>query len=300
MLIKGKLYLFSEQGMEGGYLSIIDNNFIDYYKPNHGIQENIKVYDAKFPSKVGVTSKAEMYSNDSWIPLRDPILDDVDYKISSLYVGEEKGDFEADKRLMLKYNFKLIYTKEKADRLYGKGNWTFNKSKSRIILNNGKIMMLGGTPESIPQRPYLIPNANLVRVTVHWNDGTIEEKRLSNTLFLERWNFDGLHIIEKNDYVKVLEANTNNTISEGKIKQIPLKIFSHTIENHFTNKSQHWKNYFINEYRAEIYRSEGKSKKRQSFWLKFLKYLRYFFIFHTSNLTLFFDFCKLNLKSNFV
>ena len=249
----GKLYLYSEQGMEGGYLSIIDGNFI-HLKPAEFIQENSQVYDDASSGRKGIAFNMEMHVNDSWIPARDPILDDSDYMNSSLYKGEEHGDFEADKRLMKKYNFKLVYIKEKADNLYGAGNWEFTKPNSEIQLENGKRIMMGGTPESIPQRPYVVPSSCPMRVSVKWEDGTIEKERISNTLFVEQWDFEGLQKLKKNDYLKVLDPINQEIIAEGKVKNIPLNIFSHTIDGHFKKQSQKWKEYFEEGYVAELNR----------------------------------------------
>ncbi len=251
--ISGRLYIHTEQGMDGGYLAIIDDNYVERCPPLLGLDDNEKVWDNQVSSKTGITSNAEMYHNGSWIPVRDPILDDPLYKISSLWCGEEKGDFEADKQLMEKYNFKLYYTKEKADRLYGKENWKFIKSNSRIQLKNGKIVIMGGRPESSPQRPYLIPSPALVRVTVNWNDGTIEKQRLASTLFVEQWSNEGLNILKEDDFLRVLKPNSNEVISEGFVGKIPLKVFSHTLDYHFSQKSVNWKNYFLQGYTAEVY-----------------------------------------------
>lgn len=273
MIIKGKLYSYSEQGMEGGYLGIVDENFISLSIAKTILNDNQKVYDCKNPLREGITSDTEIFVNNAWVSIKDPkitdpILNDTDYKISSLYVGEEKGNKNADKRLMEKYHFKIIYKEEKADKLFGKGNWKFNKSKTQIISNEGKIMLLGGVPESIPHRPFSIPNAKKSSVTVHWKDGKIDKKRLSNTLLTEQIGLKGWHSLSKNDYIKVFDSTTNKVLCEGVVKKIPLQIFSATFEGHFTKKSQHWKPFFINEYKAEIHRNM-KTKKRCFFGMNF-------------------------------
>lgn len=248
----GKLTFFSEQGMEGGQLAIIDTNFIKLCVPKYGLQENEKVWDCNDNTKIGLTSNPETYLNGSWLPSRDPILDEPDYRISSLFCGEEKGDFNADERLMGKYNFRMKYTKDKADDIYGAGNWKFTKLYSEIMLNNGNIVMMGGTPYCEPERPYPIPLAEFSRVTINWNDGTTETKRLSDTLLVERGSYEGLNILKETDYLKVKDQITGEIISEGQIDLIPLRTFSQTKKGHFENSE--WEKYFTEQYYAEMYR----------------------------------------------
>lgn len=250
----GKLTCFSEQGMEGGQLAIIDTKFIKRYTPKYGLQENEKVWDNNDNTKIGITYNPETYLDGSWLPSRDPILDEPDYKISSLFCGEERGDLDADKRLMEKYNFQMKYTKDKANDIYGVGNWKFRKPHSEIILNDGSIVMMGGTPSCEPERPYSIPLAEFSRVTVIWNDDTRETKRKSDSLLVERWSYEGLHILNETDYLKVLDQTTGNIIVEGQINLIPLKTFSQTKIGHFENSD--WGKFFTEEYYAELYREK--------------------------------------------
>lgn len=251
-ILTGKLTLFFEQGMDGGQLAIADTKFIKLCIPIYGFQGNEKVWDNNDKTKFGITSNPETYLNGSWLPTRDPILDEPDYKISSIFCGEENGDLNADKRLMKKYNFRMKYNKEKADEIYGVGNWKFKKHPSEIILNDGSIIVMGSTPNCEPNRPYPIPLAESSRVTVNWNDGTVETIRKSDTLLVERGSYEGLHILNDTDYLRVLEQNTCRVIAEGKINLIPLKTFSLTKKGHFENSD--WEKYFIDEYLAELYR----------------------------------------------
>ncbi len=252
LICSGKLTYFSEQGMEGGQLAIADKSFIKLCVPIYGFQENEKVWDNIDNSKIGITSDPETFLDGSWMPTRDPILDEPDYRISSLFCGEERGDFDADKRLMKKYNFRMKYFQEKANEIYGIGNWKFRKPHSEIILNDGSIVMMGGTPNCEPERPYSIPLAEFSRVTVKWNDGTSETKRISNTLLVELGSYEGLHVLKETDYLKVIDQTTGNIISEGQINLIPLRTFSQTKKGHFENGD--WEKYFTEEYSAELYR----------------------------------------------
>jgi len=258
-LIIGRLYLYSEQGMEGGRLAFIDKNHIKLQEPKYGLQENLKVWDKNDNTKIGETCKPETYLNNTWLPLRDPILDELDYKISSLFCGEERGDFNADKRLMEKYDFQMKYTKDKANDKYGEGNWEFTKPNSEIILKNGNRIMMGGTPNCIPDRPYPIPISEFSRVTVNWNDGTVETKRLSKTLFVEVWSYDGLHMLKESDLLKVIDPKTDKIVCESQVNQIPLKLFNQTLKGHFEQNievSSEWEKYFTEEYNVELYREK--------------------------------------------
>lgn len=256
-ILEGKLTLFSEQGMEGGRLAIVDNKFHQLSFPEHGLQENIKVWDNIDNAKVGITSNPESFLNNNWLPSRDPLINDPDYRISSLFKGEIHGDLNADDRLMRKYNFKIKYVKDKADDEYGLNNWKFTGHNRDIMLKNGKVIMMGESPSSFPQRPYHIPLADLSRVTVTWNDGTVETKRISNTLRVESWGgYEALNLLEETDYLKVLSPNSNNILCEGQINQIPLKPFSENIKGHFENviDGNNWEEYFTKEYYAELYK----------------------------------------------
>jgi hypothetical protein len=259
-LLEGKLQLYSEQGMEGGYLSIQDKEYIDFSSPKYGVSGDVKVWDEDDVSKFGITSNPEIYINESWQPWPDPICSDPDYRISSLFCDEVNGDFNADKRLMEKYNFKLRYTEERANEEYGEGNWKFVEAPTKIMLTDGRQVILGGTPDSIPERPYGIPKDGLTRVTVKWNDGTIDKQRLSNTLLIEGWSYEGLHKLRETDVIKVKDPVTEVIICEGQIGLIPLEIFSQTKKGHFEhiNQTRHgannWEKYFTENYYAELYR----------------------------------------------
>tara|TARA_R110000868_G_C10775595_1_gene755085 strand:- start:95 stop:886 length:792 start_codon:yes stop_codon:yes gene_type:complete len=256
LICKGKLYCYTEQGMEGGQLAFSDLSYIKLHSPKYGFQENEEVWDNKDKNKKGITFNPETFLNGSWLPSRDPILDEPDYQISSLFCGEEKGDFNADRRLMKKYNFRMKYTKERADETYGTGNWKFKKNNSEIVLNNGNVVIMGGTPYCEPNRPYHLPLAEFSRVTVNWNDGTTESQRKSDTLLIERGSYEGLQILEETDYLKIINLDTHEIICEGQINLIPLKTFSHTLEGHFENinDGNDWKEYFTNGHYGELYR----------------------------------------------
>ncbi len=256
-VLEGKLFLYSEQGMEGGCLAIQDKKFIQYNSPKFGVTENKKVFDKNDTSKFGITSIPEIYLDGAWNPWPDPIYNETDYKISSLFCGEEKGDLDADKRLMKKYEFSLKYTGERANEKYGVGNWKFTNQTTKIELKDGTLVSMGGIPTSIPSRPYGIPKDGLTRVTVKWNNGMEEKQRLSNTLLVEQWSYEGLYRLKETDYLKVKDADTNEIICEGQIDLIPLKLFSQTKKGHFENiNSVKWEKFFTEKYIAELYRTK--------------------------------------------
>ena len=172
--LAGKLYFFSEQGMEGGQLAIIDHKSIKLASPTFGLQNGRAVVDKNSITRKGVSSNSEMLVNGSWVQL--------------------KGD---------------------------------------------------------------IPAPDLVRVDVLWNDGVLEKSRLSNTLLIEQWGYDGLIFLENEDLIKVFEPLSNVSICEGLVNEIPLKTFSSTVDGHFTEQSLNWKKFFTERYDAELFRAKA-------------------------------------------
>lgn len=259
-LFKGRLYLYSEQGMEGGCLAIQDIKFINLNEPNFGITQDVKVWDKNNTTRFGTTSSPEIYLNGSWLTWPDPILQDPDYKKSSLKL-EKKGDLMADKIISERYNIKIKYVDDILNERFGQNNWRYKTTdQSEIILENGEIIHIGYTPISEPSRPFGIPKDGLTRITVEWNDGFIETERLSNTLLVEGYSYDGLHMLKETDFLKVIDPNTNEIICEGQLNKIPLKLFSQSIKGHFekVNKNaeeiSNWEKYFTEKYTAELYR----------------------------------------------
>src|SRR5688572_8152776 len=66
MTIEGILFLWSETGMEGGYLSIQDRNYITYSVSRFGITNRRKVWDRNNPRKYGTTSDSEIWIENKW------------------------------------------------------------------------------------------------------------------------------------------------------------------------------------------------------------------------------------------
>ncbi len=263
-VLEGKLVLLNNQGMEYGYLAILDNTFRQLSVPQSGLQENRRVWDINDKGKTGLTSNPETFLEGGWRPSRDPLLDDADYKISSLLMGEIQGDLNADKRLMQKYNFSIKYVKDRADEKYGVGKWKFSGQCTDIVLlDSGIIASLGDTPKCIPERPFLLPKAEYSRVTVTWADGTIENNRLSNTLLVESWaGSEAMHRLEKKDYLKIKSPHSDKIECEGDIDSIRLHTSSRNQGGHFKSvkDGNPWEEYFVQGYRAQLYREVGGSK----------------------------------------
>ena len=254
-LLEGKLLCYSETGMEGGYLSIQDINFITLEKTTFGISYGSKVYDRNDNKRFGISSNLEVLIDNNWVQLPDPILKDKDYEISSLYRGEINGDLEADKRLAEKYKFKIKYSTERLNENYGQGNWKINGKLPNVILDDGTHLHFGDSPTTIPSRPYGIPQFAETRVTVNWSDGIVEDKVSSDNLLIQQSDFKGLHMLKDEDILKVLDPTTKNIIYEGQLNKIPLTVFSQTINGHFEkDKTQIWEKFFSDNYYAELYR----------------------------------------------
>ncbi|MEY3371406.1 MAG: hypothetical protein RLZZ175_1986 [Bacteroidota bacterium] len=198
-ILEGKLLLYSETGMEGGYLSIQDKNFIKLASPTFGVTNGNKVWDKNNISRFGQITNAEVLINSEWLQLPDPIWKDEDFEISSLYRGEINGDMNADKRLVAKYNFKIKYSVERLNEKYGQGNWKIDKNLPNVILKDGTRLHFGDTPTTIPSRPYGISQFAKTRATVNWSDGQIEHKVLSDNLLIEQSDYKGCLVL-KNVY----------------------------------------------------------------------------------------------------
>jgi len=256
--LEGKLLLYSETGMEGGYLSFQDRNYTTLNSLAFGISNDCKVWDKNNLSRQGLTAKAEVLTGNDWSELPDPIWKDNDFEISSLYCGEQRGDLNADKRLSEKYNFKIKYSVERLNETYGQGNWKIDRKLPNVILKDGSLLHFGDTPTTIPSRPYGIPQGATTRVTVKWNDGSIQHEILSDDLLVERSDYKGLHMLKNEDVLKIIDPTTKKIICEGQIDKIPLKLFSQTHKGHFEEVKQNdkcnWEQYFTENYFAELHR----------------------------------------------
>ena len=257
-VIKGRLTFYSETGTEGGYWAFQDENYISLVSPTFGVSNGEKVFDIKDKKIKGLTSNAEVFLNEIWLPFPDPINKDPDYLISSLYRGEEKSDLSADKRLMERYQFKIKYARERLDEEYGGNNWRIEGGLSNVILKDGTCLHVGCTPSTIPDRPYGIPQNGFTRVTVEWDNGQIEDRRKSDTLLVERFDYKGLHILKNVDKLKITHPTENRIVWQGIINLDQYPVFKEHANGAWIhadqkgNSREEWSKYFFDSFTAEL------------------------------------------------
>ncbi len=264
--IKGRLFIYYEQGMKGGELCFQDLKYIklESIKSAWRVDDGNKAWHKDNIELQGIILNCEVLHDGKWLPFCAPITKDKDYEISSLFCGEWEGDLEADKRLAKKYNFKIKYAVERLNEEYGVGNWKLNDEFPHILLNDGTLLHIGSTPETIPNRPYGIAEKDKVRFTVKWDNGIIEYKKTIDDILVETWDFKGFNVLKKNDYLIVLDEDSN-IINKGYVNQIPLRIFSDTFDGHFP-KNSNWGKYFEERYYVEVHREK-------SLFHRFLSYI---------------------------
>ncbi len=220
VVLRGVCHFFSETGTEGGDWAFQDENFISRVAPPYGVWEGQKVWDASHPERRGIAQEgAELLRDGEWVPLRDPMTEDPDYTISSLFCGESRGNREADRRLMEKYGFKIKYWADRMNERYGEGNWHFEDSSMSIgISPDGSRIGSGGTPSTEPNRPYGVGPGGLTRVNIAWDDGTTE-LRLSDSLLVSSWSYEGLHCLENGDHLTIYSnENPEKIVWQGTIR----------------------------------------------------------------------------------
>lgn len=264
MELEGRLCFYSETGTEGGYWAFQESKYINLVSPTFGVSNEQTVYDIENESLKGIASNSEVLLNEKWLPLPDPLTQDLDYQYSSLFKGEEQGDLSADNRLMEKYNFRIKYAEERLNEIYGEGNWRFDGRISNVILNDGSKLSFGVTPSTEPDRPYGIPQNAITRVTINWNNGIVEECRKSDTLLVEQWDYKGLHILESQDVLKIKDPKTLNWIWEGEIDLKQFGVFQEHAKGAWIHAEQRgvdretWADYFFNKYPATYQKKEKK------------------------------------------
>ena len=248
--ITGKILFYEDKGPKDGYWAFQELKFITLCEPMFGLNENQKVWNINDRSKYGkVIKQTEVLIDNVWLEWPDPISKEFDYKISSLFMGEIKGDLNADKRLSDKYNFRIKYAIQRLNEKYGINNWKFDKNLPNIILKDGTQVHFGETPDTEPSRPYGISQNGLTRVKVEWSDGTIENNCLSSSLLVEKWDFKGLHFLKDNDYLTIYDYKKSSIKWSGKLKfdnshpKLPI-LEGINIEE--------WKEYFSKNYHAEL------------------------------------------------
>ncbi len=255
-IMDGVLHLFAETGTEGAYWAFQDNRFIS--KVSGSVFPNSTVWDLNNPERKGkVRDEIEVFLDGKWLPLPDPMWADSDFRISSLYCGEEFGNYEADKRLMEKYGFNIKYSADRLDENYGKENWHLDE-QGIPILSDGTQLYLGGTPHTEPHRPYGIPLDGLTKATVEWEDGKIEKARLSTTLLVTNWDYKGLHILDDGDKLSIYHPKTNEGVWSGTIELQHYPVFTEHAEGLWIHADQKgmdrlsWARFFFEEYPARL------------------------------------------------
>ncbi len=257
--LEGILHFHSETGTEGGDWAFQDQRFISKTSPSFGVYARQTVWDLHNSERKGtVLDKVEVFFNDEWLPLPDPMTDDPDFYASSLFCGERDGDHEADKRLMEKYGFKMKYDADRMDERFGKGNW-YLEDPETAVTSDGTKWVHGGTPSTEPQRPYGIPQNGLTRSTVKWEDGVIELKRLSNTLLVTSWSYEGLHILGDGDYLTIYDPlDKKRELWQGIIALQQHDLFTQHASGWWIHADQKgidrevWAKYFFDECPAKL------------------------------------------------
>lgn len=243
--LHGILEFHSETGTEGGYWAFMDGRFIN----NLGIKawqlyEGSQIMDAFNPERKGkVKGNVEVFLNDGWLPYPDPIMDDPDYEISSLSVGQKIGDKEADKRLSEKYGLKLKYLKEEMDEEFGKGKWQIKEDEhlGKYAVADAKpnhSYPLSNPPRREPFRPYGVKGDEISKFDVEWEDGTTE-RRESNTVLTEQWDYDGLYFLSPGDKLTIFDKDDSNKVLwEGFIALTKFTVFSDHVHGMWIHNRQ--------------------------------------------------------------
>lgn len=271
-VLKGVLSFHSETGTEGGYWAFQDRDFISKISPQYGLYADQTVWDANAPLRKGKTlDKSEVFLEGKWLPLPDPMQRDLDYVASSLFQGERRGNREADKRLMKKYGFRIKYSADIMDERFGKGNWHLEDSLTAVT-PDGTRWMYGGTPSTEPQRPYGVPENGLTRTTVKWADGLIEQERLSNTLLVVSWSYEGLHVLANGDKLtiylpdkygrckKKVWSGVINLKQYGSFTEHASGLWIHA--DQIGIKRDVWAEYFFKEYPASLILAKERKPKK--------------------------------------
>lgn len=258
--LQGILVFYCETGTEGGYWAFQDEQFILHASSDYGIWGDQNVWDEVNPSRKGHTTKqAQVLREGHWYPLPDPIQEDSDYLISSLFCGEIRGDRAADSRLMEKYGFVIKYSADRLNEKYGEGNWKMEEETTAITPDGSRISC-GGTPQTEPSRPYGTNQSDLTRVEVEWEDGQTE-LRLSDSLLVETHDRDGLHILKEGDQLVIFDKeDPTQELWRGIIKLKPLPLFSATAAGFWIHSDMEaedwdrneWARLFFGEYPAQL------------------------------------------------
>lgn len=256
--LKGVLFFHSETGTEGGYWALQDECHISYV-PARYVWGSQNVWDQVRSERKGRTQEgAEVLHDGEWLPLPDPMQEDPDYFVSSLFCGEKRGNREADQRLMEKYGFIIKYAADQMNERFGEGNWRL-EGEGIAVTTDGTRWAYGlGVPQTDPWRPYGVAPGELTRVTVEWEDGVVEE-RLSDSLLVRQWSYEGLHYLGNGDHLTIYEKDGSGQIRwEGKIRLRQHPLFTETVFGMWIHADmkgwgrEEWARLFFEEYPAEL------------------------------------------------
>ncbi|MBR9683493.1 hypothetical protein GOV03_03045 [Candidatus Woesearchaeota archaeon] len=256
--LEGILLLHSETGTEGGYWAFQDSFFITRELPPFGVFVDQIVWDLHNPERKGkIQDRGEVYLNNEWLPLPDPMTEDPDYVVSSLFRGEKRGNPEADKRLMERYGFKIKYAADRMNERHGEGKW-YLEDPSTAVTSDGTRWHYGGTPSTEPNRPYGVPQNGLARVTVKWDDGIVELKRFSNNLLVNSWSYEGLHLLGDGDHLTIYDSDNKDEVWSGVINLKHHPLFTEDAFGLWIHADQigidreTWAEYFFEGYPATL------------------------------------------------
>lgn len=258
-ILEGVLHLHSETGTEGGYWAFQDKRFISKTRPSFGVFSNQTVWDLHDPRLRGKTKDGvEVLRNGEWLPLPDPMTEDPDYVVSSLFCGEKRGDHEADKRLMEKYGFKIKYAADQMNERHGEGNWHLEGPSTAVTSDGTRWVYGGGTPSTEPDRPYGVPQNGLTKVDVEWDDGIIQVGCLSSSLLVASWSYEGLHYLEDGDQLTIYHPDTKKEVWSGVINLKQYDLFTEDASGMWIHADQIgierdvWAEYFFEGYLAKL------------------------------------------------
>ncbi len=260
--LRGVLEFYSETGTEGGHWAFQDEKFIQKV-PATIVFGGQKIFDPNNPERSGKVQEegVEVLRGGEWFPLPDPVQSDEDYYLSSLFKGEERGDHEADQRLMERYDFTMVYPSERMktemDEKFGEGNWHIEEDRTDIAVgSNGERFMYGGTPRA--DRPYGVSPGQLTRFNVEWHDGTIEQ-RLSDSVLQSKWDYGGLHILKNGDQLTIFDlVDPLAVVWGGMIKLKQHNLFEQDVHGLYIHADmegwnrEEWAAFFFNGNRAEL------------------------------------------------
>jgi len=103
-----------------------------------------------------------------------------------------------------------------------------------------------------------ITEQDLTRVTVKWNNGEIEHQRKSDTLLIEKWDYQGLHILKNNNILIIKSPEDNSKVWSGMIDLKQHELFAEHSNGFWIHADQKgidrkkWAEYFFNKFPAEL------------------------------------------------